>query len=133
MAARSYKRVLFVSDEETEEQLEIQSLNCMLYEPTMHAILEELGHIDFYYTSKVRTLVPLGLPESRYFDLVVVCLKDYTRLNRTTFQPFARFTLGVCAQNTRPSLFDYYVPALGTYNASVQLLRDVAVLGYLSR
>lgn len=132
-AVKSRKRVLFISDEETEDQLEIQSLNCMLYEPSLHPLLDELGMISFYYTSKIRTVIPLGSPADRYFDLVVVCLADYTRVNRTTFQPFARFTLGACAQNTRPDLFDYYVPAMGTYLTSVQLLRDVAILGYLAR
>lgn len=127
------KRVLFISDEETEEQLEIQGLNCMLYAPCMHAVIHDLGCINFYYTSRARTTTPLGQLPKTYFDLVVVCLKDSARLNRTTFRSFSRFTLGTCSQSTRPDLFDYYVPALGTYHASVQLLRDVAILGYLAR
>ena len=125
--------MLFISDEDTEEQLEIQSLNCMLYEPRMHALISELSTVSFYYTNRERTKVPLGQQANTYFDLVVVCLKDYSRINRTTFKSFARFTLGACAQSTRPSLFDYYVPALGTYHTSIQLLRDVAILGYLAR
>lgn len=132
-AVKHRKRVLFVSDKETEEQLEIQSLNCMLYEVHTHALVMELGTISFYYTDKGRTKFPLEQQANTYFDLVVVCLKDYSRLNRTTFRHFSRFTLGACIQSTRPDLFDYYVPALGTYHTSIQLLRDVAILGYLAR
>lgn len=132
-AVKQQKRVLFISDKETEEQLEIQSLNCMLYEPRLHALISELGSVSFYYTNRDRTAVPLGQQSTTYFDLVVVCLKDYSRINRTTFRSFSRFTLGACAQSTRPNLFDYYVPALGTYQTSIQLLRDVAILGYLAR
>ena len=132
-AVKHRKRVLFISDKETEEQLEIQSLNCMLYDVGMHALVTELGTISFYYTDKRRTQLPLEQHANTYFDLVVVCLKDYSRVNRTTFRHFSRFTLGACIQSTRPDLFDYYVPALGTYQTSIQLVCDVAVLGYLAR
>lgn len=132
-AVKQQKRVLFISDEETEEQLEVQSLNCMLYEPRLHALIGELSTVSFYYTNRGRTNIPLGQQSNTYFDLAVVCLKDYSRINRTTFRHFARFTLGACTQTTRPDLFDYYVPALGSYHTSIQLLRDVAILGYLAR
>ena len=133
VAIKLQRRVLFISDEETEEQLEIQSMNHMLYKPALYPILDELSNVTFYYTSRTRTLLPPGQPADHYFDLVIVCLRDYSRINRATFQSFSRFTLGACAQNTRPDLFDYYLPAMGTYLGSVQLLRDVAVLGYLAR
>lgn len=132
-AVKAHKRVLFISDKETEEQLEVQSLNCMLYAPSLHATIGELSSVSFYYTSQQRTRVPLGQVADTYFDLVVLCLQDYSRINRTTFRSYARFTLGACAQNMRPDLFDYYIPALGTYHTSIQLLRDVAILGYLAR
>lgn len=133
LAAKKNKRVLFISDKETESELGVQSINCLLYEPHIHSIVSQLSKISFYYNSRIRTLFPAGFINEQYFDLVVVCLKDYTRVNRTTFQHYARFTLGFCAQNMRPDIFDYYVPAMGTYQASVALLRDIAVLGYLAR
>lgn len=133
LAVRHNKRVLFISDKESELELDVQSVNCLLYEPHIHSIVSRLGKISFYYNSKIRTIFPRGFVNEQYFDLVVVCLKDYTRVNRTTFQHYARFTLGFCAQNMRPDIFDYYVPAMGTYQASTALLRDVAVLGYLAR
>lgn len=133
LAVRNNKRVLFISDKETEAELDVQSMNCLLYEPHIHSTVSQLSKISFYYNSKIRTIFPRGFVNEQYFDLVVVCLKDYTRVNRTTFQHYARFTLGFCAQNMRPDIFDYYVPAMGTYQASTALLRDVAVLGYLAR
>lgn len=133
LAVARKRKVLFIADSETDDLLELTAVNCMLYDTNLQPFISKLSDISFYYNSRPRTLLPPLSHQEQYFDLVVICLKDYSRVNRTTFQHYARFTLGFCGQNVRPDLFDYYVPAMGTYEASASLVRDVAVLGHLAR
>lgn len=133
LAVQQKKKILFISDSTTEEYIELQALNCLLYDLSMHAIVTKLGDIALHYNNLLRASLPLSREQVRHFDIIVVCAQDYGRLTRTMFQPLAPLTIGFCAQNLRPDLFDYYIPAMGTYEASVQLVRDVAILGYLSR
>lgn len=121
------KDVLFITDDDLENIISFRDLNYVALPKDLRHLSYILGDYRLWTREskfRARSNFLLKSIRRKRFDLLVILCVNYSSLKPVDFLGVSRISLGFADLQTRPSLFNYFLPVVKNKFFSAQILKE---------